>query len=76
MMVRHGSTRTHQFTLIDAIGIALIVVGIAMTVLNFLAARQPSADARSVTIRKSGPSVRDPKVPVTEFAPRGAGNIL
>ena len=48
--------------IIDVIGIVLIVVGIAMTVLNFLAARQPIADLQSFTIQ--------------EIAPRGAGNNL
>jgi hypothetical protein len=48
--------------MIDVIGIVLIVVGIAMTVLNLLAARQPIADVQSFAIQ--------------EIAPRGAGGNL
>jgi hypothetical protein len=48
--------------MIDVIGIVLIVVGIAMTVLNILAARQPIADVQSFTIQ--------------EIAPRGGGGNL
>ena len=46
--------------IIDVIGIILIVLGIAMTVLNFLAAHRPVADVQSFTIH--------------EIAPRGAVN--
>lgn len=46
----------------DLIGVALIVLGILMTVLAFLAARQPIADVQSFTVR--------------EIAPRGAGSNL
>ncbi|MGH6846756.1 MAG: hypothetical protein ACREC0_04740 [Methylocella sp.] len=52
MMVRQ------RLTIIDVIGIVLIVIGISMTVLNFLATRQSIADVESVTIH--------------EIAPRGA----
>jgi hypothetical protein len=48
--------------MIDVIGIVLIVVGIAMTVLNILAARQPIADVQSFTVQ--------------EIAPRDAGGKL
>jgi hypothetical protein len=47
--------------IIDVIGFVLIVLGIAMTVLNFLATRRSIADVESVTIQ--------------EIAPRGAPNI-
>jgi hypothetical protein len=48
--------------IIDVIGVVLIVLGISMTVLNLLAARQPIADMQSFTVR--------------EIAPRGArGNL-
>jgi hypothetical protein len=46
--------------IIDVIGFVLIVLGISMTVLNFLAARRSIADVESVTIY--------------EIAPRGAIN--
>jgi hypothetical protein len=46
----------------DMIGIGLIVLGIAMTVLLFLAQRQPIADVESFTVH--------------EIAPRGAGGNL
>ena len=48
--------------IIDVIGVVLIVLGISMTVLNFLAARRSIADVQSFTIH--------------EIAPRGAGNDL
>ena len=48
--------------IIDVIGVVLIVLGISMTVLNFLAARRSIVDVESVTIY--------------EIAPRGAGNNL
>ncbi|MGB6176248.1 MAG: hypothetical protein WBF43_07905 [Methylocella sp.] len=54
--------------IIDVIGVALIVLGISMTVLTFLAARQPIAPfdngsgAQSFTLH--------------EIAPRGAGGNL
>jgi hypothetical protein len=48
--------------IIDVIGVALIVVGISMTVLNLLAARRPIADVQPF--------------PVYEIAPRGAGGNL
>jgi len=48
--------------IIDVIGVGLIVLGISMTVLNFLAARRPIADVQSCTVH--------------EIAPRGAdGNL-
>lgn len=47
--------------IIDLIGIALIVVGISMTVLSLLAARQPIAGVQSFTVH--------------EIAPRGASNL-
>jgi len=48
--------------IIDVIGVVLIVLGISMTVLTFLAARQPIADVQSFTAH--------------EIAPRGAGGNL
>jgi len=48
--------------IIDVIGVVLIVVGISMTVLSFLAARGPIADVQSFTVH--------------EIAPRGAGGNL
>jgi hypothetical protein len=50
--------------IIDVIGVVLIVLGISMTVLTFLAARQPMAmaDVQSFTVH--------------EIAPRGAGGNL
>jgi hypothetical protein len=48
--------------IIDVIGVILIVLGIWMTVLSLLAARQPIADVQSFTVH--------------EIAPRGAGGIL
>ncbi|MGA7384239.1 MAG: hypothetical protein WBW81_05980 [Methylocella sp.] len=47
--------------IIDVIGVVLIVLGISMTVLNLLAARQPVADAQSFTVH--------------EIAPRDAGKL-
>jgi hypothetical protein len=46
--------------IIDVIGVVLIVLGISMTVLTFLAARQQIADVQSFTAH--------------EIAPRGAIN--
>jgi hypothetical protein len=48
--------------IIDVIGVILIVLGISMTVLNLLAARQPIAEVQLFTIH--------------EIAPRGAGGSL
>ncbi len=48
--------------IIDVIGVVLIVLGISMTVLSFLAARGPIADVQSFTVH--------------EIAPRGANNNL
>ena len=48
--------------IIDVIGVVLIVLGISMTVLTFLAARGPIADVQSFTVH--------------EIAPRGAGGNL
>jgi hypothetical protein len=48
--------------IIDVIGVALIVLGIWMTVLSLLAARQPIADVQSFTVH--------------EIAPRCAGGNL
>ncbi len=48
--------------IIDVIGVVLIVLGISMTVLRFLAARGPIADVQSFTVH--------------EIAPRGAGGNL
>jgi len=48
--------------IIDVIGVVLIVLGISMAVLTFLAARQPMADVQSFTVH--------------EIAPRGAGGNL
>jgi hypothetical protein len=48
--------------IIDVIGVVLIVVGISMTVVNFLEARRPIADVQSFTVH--------------EIAPRGADNNL
>ncbi len=48
--------------IIDVIGVVLIVLGISMTVLSFLAARQPIADLQSFTVH--------------EIALRGAGSNL
>jgi hypothetical protein len=58
-------TTRQRLTIIDVFGIILIVLGISMTVLNFLAARRSIAGVESVTIRKSGPSVH-------QIAPRGS----
>ena len=58
-------TVRQRLAIIDVIGIALIVLGFSMTVLNFLAARRSIAAVESVTIRKNGPSV-------DEIAPRGS----
>jgi hypothetical protein len=38
--------------LVDAIGAALIALGVAMAALNFLALHRPSADVGSVTTHK------------------------
>jgi len=48
--------------IIDVIGVILIVLGISMTVLNLLAARQPIAGVQSFTVH--------------EIAPRSAGGNL
>jgi hypothetical protein len=48
--------------IIDVIGVVLIVLGISMTVLSFLAARGPIADVQSFTVH--------------EIAPRGVGGNL
>ena len=48
--------------IINLIGVVLIVLGISMTVLTFLAARQPIADVQSFTVH--------------EIAPRGAGAAI
>jgi hypothetical protein len=53
----------------DLIGVALIVLGILMTVLNLLTARQPIADAQSLTVHEL-------QSPRSEIAPRGAGSNL
>ena len=58
-LIYEFNERIRNMKMIDVIGIILIVVGIAMTVLNVLAARQPFADVQSFTIQ--------------EIAPRGAG---
>ena len=54
MMVRQ------KLTIVDVIGIVLIVLGISMTVLNFYAARRSIAGVEPVAIH--------------EIAPRGAVN--
>ncbi len=41
--------------IIDVIGFVLIVIGISMTVLTFLAARQPIADMQSFTVHAIPP---------------------
>jgi hypothetical protein len=48
--------------IIDLIGVILIALGISMTVLNLLTARQPIADVQSFTVH--------------EIAPRRAGGNL
>jgi hypothetical protein len=48
--------------IIDVIGVVLVVLGISMTVLTFLAAHQPIADVQSFTVH--------------EIAPRGVGGNL
>jgi hypothetical protein len=48
--------------IIAAIGVILIVLGISMTVLNLLVARQPIADVQPFTVH--------------EIVPRGAGGNL
>lgn len=48
--------------IIDAIGVALIVLGIVTTVMTFVAAHRPISDVKSVTVQ--------------EFAPRGVGGNL
>jgi hypothetical protein len=48
--------------IIDAIGFSLIAIGLALTVLSFLAARGPIADVQSFAVH--------------EIAPRGAGGNL
>ena len=48
--------------IIDVIAVILIVLGISMTVLTFIAARQPIADVQSFTVH--------------EIAPRGVGGNL
>ena len=55
--------------IIDVIGIVLIVLGISMTVMSFLAARQPIAEVQSFTVHEL-------QSPRSEFAPRGAGGNL
>ncbi|MGH6822267.1 MAG: hypothetical protein ACRECP_04295 [Methylocella sp.] len=62
-------TIRQKLTIIDAIGVALIVLGIAITVMSFLAARGTVASVQSFTIRQGGPSVH-------EIAPGPAGNNL
>jgi hypothetical protein len=41
--------------IIDMIGVVLIVLGISITVLNLLAARQPIADVQSFTVHEIAP---------------------
>jgi hypothetical protein len=53
----------------DLIGTLIIVLGILMTVLAFLAARHPIADVQSFTVHEL-------QSPRSEFAPRGAGGNL
>ncbi len=53
----------------DLIGVGLLVLGISLTVLNLLAARQPIADVQSFTVHEL-------QSPRSEFAPRGAGGNL
>jgi hypothetical protein len=53
----------------DLIGTLIIVLGILMTVLAFLAARHPIADVQSFTVHEL-------QSPQSEFAPRGAGGNL
>jgi hypothetical protein len=53
----------------DLIGVALIVLGILMTVLNLLSVRHPIADVQSFTVHEL-------QSPRSEFAPRGAGGNL
>ena len=53
MMVRK------KLSIIDAIGIILIVLGISMTVLNFLAARGPAVSIESFSIRAIAPHPSD-----------------
>jgi hypothetical protein len=48
--------------IIDVIGVVLIVLGISITVLTFIAARQPIADVQSFTVH--------------EIAPRGMGGNI
>ncbi|MGH6850569.1 MAG: hypothetical protein ACREDD_09025 [Methylocella sp.] len=67
-------TVRQKLTIIDVIGTVFIVLGISMTVLNFLAARRSITAVDPVTNRKSGPLVHESKVPVTEIAPHGAVN--
>ncbi|MGQ0446141.1 MAG: hypothetical protein ACT4O2_13705 [Beijerinckiaceae bacterium] len=55
--------------IIDVIGIGLVVLGIAMTLLNFRAARTPVPGMQSFT-------VHEPQGPRSEFSPRGRGNNL
>ncbi|MFZ3324924.1 MAG: hypothetical protein WA231_03100 [Methylocella sp.] len=60
MTIRLWLEGIRTMKIIDVIGVVLIVLGISMTVLNFLAARRSIADVESVTIY--------------EIAPRGAIN--
>jgi hypothetical protein len=53
----------------DLIGVGLIILGILMTVLNLLTARQPIADVQSFTVHEL-------QSPRSEITPRGAGGNL
>lgn len=55
--------------IVDLIGIGLIVLGIAMTVMNFRGSRWHGADMQSFTVHEL-------ESPRSEVAPRGRGNKL
>lgn len=50
-----GLVAEMKIKLIDAIGIALVIVGIVMTVLSFFTTRGPSAEVRDVQIHEIQP---------------------
>jgi hypothetical protein len=53
--------------IIDVIGVVLIVLGISMTILTLLSARQPIADVQSLTVHEL-------QSPRSQLALRGTGD--
>ncbi|MGH6842399.1 MAG: hypothetical protein ACREDV_09970 [Methylocella sp.] len=62
--------------IIDVIGIGLVVLGIAVTLLNFRAARTAVPGKQSFTVHELQSPRSEPQSPRSEFAPRGRGNNL